>query len=79
MRTRPRPSTQVRAAHPHPAWRDHSDDGVRLARACRAIAAAGRGVGFSDLLAAGFSIAELIEHMPAAERLLGSTETHSHG
>ena len=64
-----RPSSQIRAVWPEGELVPHPR-AVRLARTHLTIAAAGNGVGFSDLTAAGFTTAELIEHAPEAERIL---------
>jgi len=68
-----RPSRQARADHIpeemlHP--RRAHPRAIELAMSAMKIAAAGNGVSFTDLVAAGFTLAELIEHAPAAERII---------
>lgn len=70
-----RPSSQVRADHlpeeMHHPRRAHPR-AIELAFSAMKIAAAGNGVSFTDLVAAGFTTAEIIEHAPTAERIIGA-------
>lgn len=63
-----RPSAQARPAHPFPAEEPHPR-AMKLAQTMRDIFALGQGVSFKDLIRAGFTAAELIEHGRAAEAL----------
>ncbi len=64
-----RSSAQIRAAHPEPAERPHPR-AIALARTAAGITAR---LGFTPINAfrtAGFSTDEVIEHAPAAQRIL---------
>lgn len=69
-----RASAQTRAAHPFPPEAPHPR-AVELAEAMRDIFALGHGVGFKDLIRAGFTSAEIAEHHRAAETLANSQAT----
>lgn len=63
-----RASAQVRTIYPFPADEPHPR-AAALAETMRDIFSLGNGVGFRDLLGAGFTSAEIIEHHAAAEKL----------
>lgn len=63
-----RPSAQVRTTFPE-AFGEPHPRAVEMADAMLDIAAIGQGVGFKDLIRAGFTSAEIIEHNRDAERI----------
>lgn len=63
-----RSSGQPRGGHPFPEEPPHRR-AVEMAAAMQDIFALGNGVGFKDLLRAGFTSAEIIEHHEAADQL----------
>lgn len=69
-------SPQIRVDHPAVgSGSEPHPRALEMAEAMREIAAIGGGVTYRDLVGAGFTAAEIIEHHPAAERLAKDAST----
>lgn len=66
-----RPSPQLRAIHPE--TNDRHPRAIELADAMREVAGCGVGASEKDMVMAGFSVTEIIEHLPVAKLVLAES------
>lgn len=70
-----RTSPQTRAMHPAPDDGELHDRARKLGETMRDIFALGQGVGFKDLIGAGYTSAEILEHHTAAQAYANELST----